>query len=174
MGSFYFRFFKYVSFLLLISILVSFINLHKFYVSVTQIEFVKEKKALQIISRVFVDDIEKVLNERFGTNFRLDPEKEQPEIQKYVNNYFHKKFNLEVNDQKVETVFIGMEYENDLLLCYLEVNNVKELAQITVENSLLLDLFSEQQNIIHVITEKERKSIILQDEEIKGMLKFGE
>jgi len=58
-------------------------------------------------------------------------------------------------------------------LCYLEVENVTTLETITVSNLALMDFFDEQQNIIHVKKGKKRKSLILEKEKDKGMLKFS-
>ena len=44
---------------------------HKFYVSLTQVEYVKEKQSLQIISRVFLDDIEDALKAFSGESLRI-------------------------------------------------------------------------------------------------------
>lgn len=169
-------FHKFRVFFILFSFLAltSFVAVHKFYISVTQIEYIKEKQTLQIISRVFIDDIESVINERYGTSFRLDPTKEQPEIRSYIAKYVKQKLSINVNQQEKPINFLGMEYENDLLLCYMEVVEVPDLIAIQIENTLLMDMFDNQQNIVHVKVNDDRKSIVLQHDEIKGMLNFGE
>ncbi len=40
--------------------------LHKFYVSVNQVDFVPNKKALEISSRIFIDDIDLALEKKYG------------------------------------------------------------------------------------------------------------
>ena len=42
-------------------ILLSSFAWHKFYVSVTQIDFVPNKKRVEITSRIFIDDLEKAI-----------------------------------------------------------------------------------------------------------------
>ena len=39
----------------------SFFGAHKFYVSVTQIEYVKEKESVEIVMRIFIEDLEKYI-----------------------------------------------------------------------------------------------------------------
>ncbi|WP_299246657.1 DUF6702 family protein [uncultured Aquimarina sp.] len=152
----------------------SFNTLHKFYVSVTQIEYNEEQKSLQIISRIFIDDIEEVLKKRYDENIELVSEKQEAKVDQYLSTYLNQKLAITVNGKEVFFSFIGKEYDNDLVLCYLEIENVTSLQTISVSNQILMDFFDEQQNIVHVKKGKKRKSLILEKEKDKGMLKFSE
>jgi len=154
--------------------LSSFTVLHKFYVSVTQIEYSEEQQSLQIISRIFIDDIEEVLRKRYDDAIVLVSEKDEIKINEYLDRYLRQKLKIVVNGREVAFSFIGKEYDNDLVLCYLEVTGISSLETITVSNLALMDFFDEQQNIIHVKKGDKRKSLILQKERDKGMLKFSE
>ena len=44
---------------------------HEFYLSVTEIEYNNEEQSLQIITRVFIDDFQNVLNERYDADIQL-------------------------------------------------------------------------------------------------------
>ncbi|WP_299219912.1 DUF6702 family protein [uncultured Aquimarina sp.] len=158
----------------LLVFLSSFTVLHKFYVSVTQIEYNEEQKSLQIISRIFIDDIEEVLRKRYDETIELVSEKQETKVDQYLSTYLNQKLAITVNGQEVFFNFIGKEYDNDLVLCYLEVDNIPSLETITVSNQVLMDFFDEQQNIVHVKKGKKRKSLILEKEKDKGMLKFSE
>jgi len=154
--------------------LSSFTAVHRFYVSVTQIEYNEEQKSLQIISRIFIDDIEEVLRKRYDESLVLVSEKEEAKINQYLDRYLQQKLRIVVNGREVAFSFIGKEYDNDLVLCYLEVTDISSLETITVSNFTLMDFFDEQQNIIHVKKGNKRKSLILEKEKDKGMLKFSE
>ncbi|MBQ4805025.1 peptidase E [Aquimarina sp. MMG015] len=154
--------------------LSSFTALHKFYVSVTQIEYKEEEKSLQIISRIFVDDIEEVLRKRYDETIELVSNEQEEKVDQYLTTYLKQKLSITVNGEEVFFNFIGKEYDNDLVLCYLEVENVESLKTIVVSNQVLMDFFDDQQNIIHVKKQKKRKSLILEKEKDQGMLKFSE
>ena len=154
--------------------LSSFTVVHKFYVSVTQIEYNEKQQSLQIISRIFIDDIEEVLKKRYDETIKLTSEKQQEKVDTYLYKYLQKKLMITVDDKPVRYNFIGTEYDNDLILCYLEIEGVTSLETITISNKVLMDVFEEQQNIIHVKKGKNRKSLILEKEKEKGMLKFSE
>lgn len=90
-----------------------------------------------------------------------------------MKNYILQKINIKVNGKSVTLDYIGKEYDTDMLIAYLEVKDVKELKIIEIENKVLMEMFPEQQNIIHLKTQKSRKSLILDKDEPKGKLDFN-
>ena len=147
-------------------------TVHKFYVSITKIEHSVEEESLQIINKMFIDDIEDVLQARYSNSVSLDPEKETPNDAQLLKEYVLQKLIIEVNGSPVELIYLGHEYENDVVKSYIEVQGVSELKNISVENKMLIELFEEQQNIIHVKRSKKRKSLVLDADNPKGLLNF--
>lgn len=146
---------------------------HKFYVSITKIEYVQQEESLQIITKIFIDDLEDVLQERYDPELVLDSTNDDPNIDKYVQKYLLKKLKLKVNGVPVATVFLGKTYEIETLNCYLEVTGIKTLETFEVANSVLFEMFPEQQNIIHVKKDDKRRSLVLVKDKSKDMLKFN-
>jgi len=68
--------------------------------------------------------------------------------------------------------FLGKRYDNDVVICYLEIPNVdlSEVKQMSVQNEVLTDLFDEQKNVVHVKWKGNKKSFVLIRENNKGML----
>ena len=165
---------KYFRILLLLLIfpLISATSAHKFYVSITKIEYVKEKKSLQIITKIFTDDIEDALQHRYDPSISLDTKKETEAADEYLQKYILQKLNIKVNGKPVQLNFIGKEYDVDMLVAYIEVTNVPNLKSIEIENKVLMEMFPEQQNIIHLKTTNSRKSLMLDKDESSGKLKF--
>jgi len=147
---------------------------HKFYVSVTQIEYKEEQHTLQLISRVFIDDIEDLMKKRYDTSIVIDNTKENKEIDPYLKKYYDQKLKLVVNGKDVSFTFLGKEFEDDLIISYLEVENIPTLDNIKISNEVLMDLFEEQQNIVHVKKGNTRKSLILEKGKSDGLLNFSE
>ncbi|WP_420321819.1 DUF6702 family protein [Flagellimonas sp.] len=163
---------KKVAFLLLIILSLSFTTTHKFYVSVTNMAYAEEDAAFQITSRIFIDDLEQVLEERYGIEAKLATEDESKLADEYIKKYFKTKFAISLNDENREYAFLGKRYDNDVVICYLELNNVNfpDVKKITVQNEILTDLFEEQQNIVHIKWKGQKKSFVLIRENNKGML----
>ena len=152
--------------------LLSFTTLHKYYVSLTEIDFVKEEKSVQIISRIFVDDFETVLRNRYDEGLTLLVENEEEEIDYYIERYLQDRFKVFINGNSNEFNFIGKEYEDDIMLCYLEIQNIEEISSIQVENRLLFDQFPDQKNIVRFKINSVNKSFLLIKENDKGVLNF--
>lgn len=163
--------FVFISFVL-VFLLSSFTTLHKYYVSLSEINYVEDKKSIQIISRVFIDDFEKMLRERYDDEITLAIENEKETVKFYTKKYLKEKFKIIINEQEVEFRFLGKEYEDDIMLCYMEIENIDHISSIQIENKILFDVFSEQQNIVRLKISDRSKSFLLTKENDKGMLKF--
>jgi hypothetical protein len=133
---------------------------------------VKEKKSLQIITKIFTDDIEDALQHRYDPSISLDTKKETEAADEYLQKYILQKLNIKVNGKPVQLNYIGKEYDLDMLVAYIEVTNVPNLKSIEIENKVLMEMFPEQQNIIHLKTTNSRKSLMLDKDESSGKLKF--
>ncbi len=154
--------------------LVSGTPVHKFYVSITKIEYVQEKESLQIITKIFIYDIEDALQKRYDPSISLDSKKQTPADVAFLKEYILQKLKIKVNGKPVKLDYIGQEYDTDMVVAYMEVKGITDLEIIEIENQVLMDMFSEQQNIIHLKTPKSRRSLILDRDEPKGILNFKE
>ena len=130
--------------------LTSTVENHEYYVSVTQVEYSKDAKSLQIISQIFIDDFETLLRKRYDENITLDTEHESEIVETYMKRYLADKLKISVNGSSVNFKFIGKEYKDDIAYCYLEIENVSNITSIAVINQILFDAFSEQQNILRL------------------------
>ncbi|MCK8523942.1 hypothetical protein M0D21_20360 [Aquimarina sp. D1M17] len=155
-------------------LLFSSFTAHKFYVSVTQVDYNQEQQSLQIITRIFIDDLEEVLQERYDNSIELGLKGETSGVETYIKKYLNQKINFVVNGKMASFTYVGKEYEDDLLIFYLEIENITSFDTIEVSNQVLMDLFEEQQNIVHVKKGNKRKSLILEHRRDTGMLKFSE
>jgi len=158
--------------LLIIPIMMAF-NVHKFYVSTTKVDYVEDKKALQIISKIFIEDIEDVLQQRFNSKIRVDTEKEGPEVEGLMRDYVMDRFHMKVDGKEIPLKYIGREYDMDMVKLYFEATNIRKFDAIEIENTVLFDLTEEQQNIVHVHAKKKRKSLVLDRENPNGLLNFN-
>ncbi|MBW8200756.1 DUF6702 family protein [Flagellimonas abyssi] len=157
---------------LVMLLLLSFSSAHKYYVSVTNIAYSKDDSAFQVTSRVFIDDLDKLLKERYDIEAKLATPKESKLADEYIEKYFRTKFAIELDGEPVQYNFLGKRYDNDMVICYLEIPNVKlsETKSMTIQNEVLMDLFDDQQNIVHVKWNGNKKSFMLIRQNNKGML----
>ena len=48
-----------------------------------------------------------------------------------------------------ELNYLGAEVEDDVMWCYLEVEKVKKVKSITVTNTVLHEVWEDQENLVH-------------------------
>ena len=152
--------------------LSSFNTLHKYYVSITQIEFVKEQQSVQIISRIFIDDFESVLRKRYDKNITLDRGDDETQIDNYIKKYLLTKIEISINNQEVIPTFIGKKYDDGIMHCYLEIENIKSISTFQIKNKVLFDMFEDQKNVIRTNINNKNKTVVLTAQNDKGLLNF--
>lgn len=163
-----------ILFLLLIFSLSSYKKSHKFYVSVTEIEYNEDVQSLQIISRVFTDDLEALLQKRYDPSIRLLSTGDEGDTAANLKKYLGQKFRVQINGNSFEVEYLGKEYEDDMTLLYLEVPNVPSVKSVKIKNAILTDLFPEQKNLVHFELNGETKSLILTGDRDEDKLIFSE
>lgn len=123
---------------------------HETYLSVTEIEYRKDSKSVQVISRVFIDDMEDVLTKRFGKEVSLAYKKDLSANKGLLEKYYSKKLSIKVKNQDIPLKLLGSKFDADQIVLFLEGNNVESFKTVVVENLVLTDLFDTQKNIVHV------------------------
>ncbi|WP_313788433.1 MULTISPECIES: DUF6702 family protein [Flagellimonas] len=157
---------------LAMALFLSFTTAHKFYVSVTNMFYAEDEEAFQITSRIFIDDLDALLAERYGIKAKLATPDETKVADEYIEKYLRAKFLVLFNGEPAQYTFLGKRYDKDVVICYLEIPKVKlsSIKTMTVENDVLTDLFDEQQNVVHVKWKGKKKSFVLMKSNNKGML----
>ncbi|MFM1807567.1 MAG: hypothetical protein RLZZ242_292 [Bacteroidota bacterium] len=140
---------------------------HKFYLSVSKVNYNEKEQAFEMVSRVFIDDLELALSTRYGQSVGLDTEEEQVEVARtLITRYLNSMLELQVNDAAVPMEFIGYTYEADqiILLIAFKPSKLSGESRIDFRNRLLTDVFEEQQNLVHFSIQKQKKSEVLSRE----------
>ena len=145
-------------------------TMHKYYISLCEVEYIEEKQSIQIITGLFIDDLELALSKLNNTKINIATNKEPSNIDEYFKEYLSNNLKLTINSKKVEFNYIGREYDDNLVRFYLEVTNVKKLESIEITNTCLLKYFEDQQNIIKLKVKNYHKTFYLDNNNTKGVL----
>lgn len=145
---------------------------HKYYLSLTEIQYNQEKESLEIIINVFMDDIELALNKDYDINLQLTTKQELKNSDEYFEKYLKDKLHFKLQDQDLSFKYLGKEYEGDLVFFYLEISDVAAPQPLEVHNTILVQYFDDQQNVVKLKVGKKRKSEILNKKNDKALLKF--
>jgi hypothetical protein len=157
--------------LILLFLGLSSMAVHKFYVAIYQINYVSQKKRIEITARIFIDDLNEALEFKFKKKTFIGTEKESPEDVVLLKKYLADKFTLKVDGQLKPMNFLSKELENNVLICYLNIKDISKVKNIEVQNSIITEIYPKQQNIIQSKLNGEKDSLLLTSEKTNGMLK---
>jgi hypothetical protein len=158
--------------LLFLCFILTSVSVHKFYVSVTEINYVAAKKEIQITSRFFIDDINNSLEKKYKTKFYLGSVQESEEQVAILKKYLTENFSIKVNSKAKDILFFKKEIEDDVLICYFKVKDVSKISTLEVKNILFFEYLPEQQHITHTHIGKVKRSILLTLDNPQELLKY--
>lgn len=137
---------------------------HPFHVSVCDIELNREAKSIQISQRIFLDDLELALNNRYDAGLIIDDESMKSSRDSLISLYLGHRLEVIVDGKKKEARYLGSEFEEDGIWCYIEIEGIKKVKELKVTNTILFEQFDDQANIIHFKKGDFEKSVKLDSE----------
>lgn len=124
---------------------------HPLHISVTEIEYNDKVKALQIVSRIFVDDLETAIRaEKESPNLDILNPKEGQDTEALLVEYLEKHLIISLDGRKQKMNFLGYEEESFAFVCYIEIEKVTGFKLLEVENTIITDAYKDQSNLVHV------------------------
>ncbi|MBT1701483.1 hypothetical protein KK083_31615 [Fulvivirgaceae bacterium PWU4] len=145
-----------------IQVLALGLYLHPIHVSVTEIEFDEKDKALEIMMRVFIDDMELTMREKLNQPELdiLEPKNGQT-IDQMVSTYLKDHFKITLDNKPQKTNYLGHEKDGEAFVFYIEVSNVKKWKTIQVLNDIITETHEDQSNLVHVTARGNVRSLRL-------------
>jgi hypothetical protein len=124
---------------------------HPVHVSVTEINYSEKDKALQITSRIFIDDLELSIQKQLNQESLdiLQP-KNGMTTDQLVSKYLEKHFLVKIDGKPAKIKYIAHETEDAAIICYLEIENVKKLKALEVTDDVIQETHSDQSNLVHI------------------------
>lgn len=147
-------------------------SIHKYYMSLMQIDYVQEQQALQVTVRIFVDDLQTALNAVGTAAVEIATDREPLGIEKRYRAYLNEQLSFEVNNRKKKFVYLGKEYEENQVVFYLEIQEIDSLQSLRIKNTLLTHALREQKNIVKTKAYGKNKSVVLTKNKSKSLIYF--
>lgn len=145
---------------------------HDYYVSIFDLNYNSEEKALEITAKVFLNDLETALLNLSSAELLLGTAEEDPEADFRIHSYLETKLTLISGGKPLTINFVGKEIENDLIYLYAEVRDVETFKDLEVNCRFLLDAFPAQMNIMHIKSGDKQESVLLRREKTVEKVKF--
>ncbi len=130
---------------------------HKFYTSLTQIEYNASNGNAEVIINLYTDDLEAAVSGYVKRNVKAADK----DFERLVYAYLDTRFQLKnVKNQPLKNEYIGTEQKRDMLSIFLEIRNPLGLNLSSLMHIVLLETFNEQTNIVNVKSGKIRTSLV--------------
>ena len=145
--------------------------IHPFHVSVCDVDFNEEAKSIQLSQRIFLDDLEQTLNEKYRVNLVIDDELSKVYRDSLIKVYLFESLQVSIDGKEKKGIYIGNEIEDEAMWCYIEFKGIKKFKSLKIKSSVLIETFEDQANIIHFTYGDYEKSIKLDKIKTTGTFK---
>ena len=137
---------------------------HDFHTSITRMDYNAKEKSFEVSIRVFTDDLEKVLSkENGGQKFTVvNNDKNDPFVEKYIRKHFAL---VNATKQKKPYTYLGKEQEADATWVYIEIPCPESVAGFSLQNTIMLDFFDDQVNLVNFNYQGQKKSYLFKNED---------
>ena len=143
------------------------------HISICEIIYDEERKALEITQRIFIDDLENHMRtERKNPTLNLLKPQNGETTDNLVKDYLKDHLKISLENRVMEFEYLGHEVDGFALYSYVQILKVKKVSTIKVVNDILLSLFDDQVNIVHIEIDGEIKSLKLYNGEPGGEVTF--
>ncbi len=145
--------------------LITALVLHPIHISVTNIDInTKNKKKILIVTKVFSNDFQKIINTNYNTNLNINDSISIFKHKKQISNYITKNLKLIINNKSIinnKLMFDSINYNNQASWFYFSINKKITPKKIIIINNLLNDLFQDQKNLVFIKYKNFQKSFKL-------------
>jgi hypothetical protein len=125
---------------------------HKIHVSVTYLEFNHPKQTVEIVVRVFTDDLENALSQRAKRAVKIDPATADKDrrVGDLVMAYLRSNFELKNKaGHPITLSWNGIEGQMDMFWLYVKGRMSGGLEGAQIRNKIFCELFDDQVNIVN-------------------------
>jgi hypothetical protein len=135
---------------------------HPVHVTVTNIEFIEKANKYEISIKIFQDDFENIIKQKYGIALNLGKETEYKDSKKIISRYIFEHFRL-LHDNKDKTTkklkLIDKKLSDLAVWLYFDYEKIGDFKNIQINNSLMTDLYFDQTNLLIFTYKKTQKAI---------------
>ena len=159
-------------FILIISaFLCSSFAIHKFYMAIYQVNYVAAKKRIEITARLFVDDLNVVLEKKYHKKTAIGLPNETTEDEVLMKKYLSEHVFFKVNGSKIPFQYLSKELESNVLVCYLKISEIPKITSLEIQNDTFVEQFPDQQNLVQSTIYGKKSSLLLTNSTVNGYIK---
>lgn len=131
---------------------------HSFHSSLAEMNYNNKSKSFQVVLKLFADDTEAALTKFSGLSYSVGGLGKNRNPDAVLSAYLNEHFVLTKKSKKSTIQYIGKEVSVDMVTVYFEIPFNDNLKNYTLSNTIMLDLFDDQSNIINLQKDNKNKS----------------
>lgn len=124
----------------------------QFYSSLTKVDYVEGSKTLKFTTKLNTKHISDAL--------KINPNTASFEAE--VKQYIGKNFDLNINGAKKNLTFTGSQVNGESVWVYFEATGVENIKSLKIKNSILLEFYPKQINLVNIAYKGSQKNMTLQ------------
>ncbi len=137
-----------VNFLLFVSLLFA-PPAHPVHVALTSIEYRKENREFNVAFKIFWDDLEKVIAEKYNVGLKLEKPDENPEEKKFLDKYIGENFRFVVNgDREIRLVYDHKKLSETAIWLYFKGPWEGPVQKVYIYNTVMMDMYGDQTDLV--------------------------
>ena len=149
------------------------LSAHEYHASVTNMQYDPKERVFEVSVRMFTDDLEKTLTKENDGQRVIFEKKYEKNNDLLLEKYVRKHFAIQ-NSQKQRKPFnyVGHETEAEAQWIYLELPYPEPFRGVTLQQSVLLDMFDDQVNLLTVNYNEQKKTFLFKKNQTVQEISF--
>lgn len=133
--------------LLFATAFISLAFIQDFHASTTKVEY--ENNSLKLTAKFFTTDLETAVGVSVNNKSSFDSK---------AKAYANSNLVVKVNGNPISLTYVGSQTNDKSTRLYLKADNINDIKEIEIKNSMLISHFSDQQNLVTFDINGVRKS----------------
>jgi hypothetical protein len=123
-----------------------------FYSSMTKVDYVEGSKTMKFTTKMNTSHISEAI--------KINPNTAsfEAEVKKYVNN----NFDIAINGSDKVLTFTGSQVSGESVYVYFETGGVSDISSLKIKNTILLNTFPKQLNLVNIAYKGQQKTLNFQ------------
>lgn len=130
---------------------------HKFYTSLTQVEYNSKTQSAEVIMNLFTDDIEVAVSAYHKQRIKSSDQNFKSLCYQYLDAKFQV---LDAENRILKNEYVGLEFNRDMVSVFFEIKVPQGLNKVKLKQTTLLEAFTEQTNIVNLKNGKGKTSLV--------------
>lgn len=121
---------------------------HPIHVTLTNIEIFDTEEKGEITFKIFSDDFEIALENYSGHDLIINSDNETNELDTIISSYINSNFSIIFDNKKHDLQFLSKNNNHEATWLNFKITGIHTYDKINIKNTLLLDLYDDQKNLL--------------------------